>query len=497
MDGSPLMARVWITTDSADPILPTVVGKASLPHVDVRWFGSVGNGVADDTVAIQDALDYAETLGGGTVHLAPGTYKTTSELLMPSDVRLASASRGGQVGLPVKLDYAGTSGDDRMIGPKNRAIDTVNIGIEGVELDGNGLVDVVLDLYRTSYSTFNDFAVYGAITATGVGILLDANTTNQCYFNQFDGVKVDGCPVGVRFQNGANANIWRGGRAANGGTGMEFLSVSSGNLVEATDLEGNSVRCFHIDAAGNVFFGVHLESCPLGFNVTVNGSKTHIISPTIAGSVTTWITDASTTGIQLVERAADTFRLKLGTTTIDTPILAGSTALNIDPQPLAGTGDVLVRLFRFLTTTGTRSFTVFKGDGSATEALRVDCGTLRTTIGGPLQVEGQLDHNGTTVGFYGVAPTLRPSAYTQTYATADKTHAARTAATLTDNTGGTPTTTLEALADGTVYANDVAAIRNNLADLAAMVNKIIADSNDTAQVVNSMIDDLQVIGLLQ
>lgn len=43
---------------------------------------------------------------------------------------------------------------------------------------------------------------------------------------------------------------------------------------------------------------------------------------------------------------------------------------------------------------------------------------------------------------------------------------------LTDNTAGTANTTLEALADGTVYANDVASIRNNFADLAAQVNKV-------------------------
>lgn len=48
---------------------------------------------------------------------------------------------------------------------------------------------------------------------------------------------------------------------------------------------------------------------------------------------------------------------------------------------------------------------------------------------------------------------------------------------LTDNTAGTANDTLEALADGTVYANDVAAIRNNFADLAAKVNAIINAMN--------------------
>lgn len=44
--------------------------------------------------------------------------------------------------------------------------------------------------------------------------------------------------------------------------------------------------------------------------------------------------------------------------------------------------------------------------------------------------------------------------------------------TLTDNTAGTANTTLQAISDGTTWANDVAAVRNNFADLAAQVNKL-------------------------
>lgn len=46
-------------------------------------------------------------------------------------------------------------------------------------------------------------------------------------------------------------------------------------------------------------------------------------------------------------------------------------------------------------------------------------------------------------------------------------------AALTDNSAGTANDTLQALADGTTYATDVAAIRNNFADLAAKVNAIL------------------------
>lgn len=50
--------------------------------VSVKDFGAVGDGVADDTVAIQAAITYAATrsLVGGTVYLPPGSYKTTSTI---------------------------------------------------------------------------------------------------------------------------------------------------------------------------------------------------------------------------------------------------------------------------------------------------------------------------------------------------------------------------------------------------------------------------------
>lgn len=50
-----------------------------------------------------------------------------------------------------------------------------------------------------------------------------------------------------------------------------------------------------------------------------------------------------------------------------------------------------------------------------------------------------------------------------------------TSGVLTDSTAGTANTTLQAITDGTTWANDVAAVRNNFADLAAMDNKQTVD----------------------
>lgn len=52
--------------------------------LNVKDFGAVGDGLADDTAAIQAAIDAAENAGGGTVYLPPGMYKTTSTIRIDS-----------------------------------------------------------------------------------------------------------------------------------------------------------------------------------------------------------------------------------------------------------------------------------------------------------------------------------------------------------------------------------------------------------------------------
>lgn len=125
-----------------------------------------------------------------------------------------------------------------------------------------------------------------------------------------------------------------------------------------------------------------------------------------------------------------------------------------------------------------------------------------------LTVTGAFTHTGASAGVYGVAAVARPSAFTQTYATAAKTHANPTAVALTDNSGGTANTTVQALPDPAdapatadalrddLVANLIPALRNDFADLAAAVNALIADVANTKQVVNSVVDDLQSEGWL-
>ena len=83
--------------------------------------------------------------------------------------------------------------------------------------------------------------------------------------------------------------------------------------------------------------------------------------------------------------------------------------------------------------------------------------------------------------FFDVTPVVRPTAYTQTYSTADKTHANATSADIGAFTGG-------------VVGFLDAAERDNIR---TQFNAVRVDLLDIKQLVNSVIDDLQALGLLQ
>jgi len=103
---------------------------------------------------------------------------------------------------------------------------------------------------------------------------------------------------------------------------------------------------------------------------------------------------------------------------------------------------------------------------------------------GTAHFDGDFDHNGTNVGFYGIAPVARSAAYTQTYATATRIHS-------------NPTATSVA----TTAATNVAPFGYTTAaqadSIPVAINAAIIDIANIKQVVNQILDDFQLIGLLQ
>jgi hypothetical protein len=96
------------------------------------------------------------------------------------------------------------------------------------------------------------------------------------------------------------------------------------------------------------------------------------------------------------------------------------------------------------------------------------------------------------LGFYNATPIVRPSAYTQTYSTADKTHANFTSS---DITGITSSTTGSALAEPSATYTQ-SEMQQNFRRLQDQHNLLKADLADAKQIINSLIDDLQALGFI-
>lgn len=106
-DPSDLSARV-----AADPAQGIYVPPASDPtgvsgawvrkfpgFISVRWFGAKGDSGpdavsgSDDTAAIQAAIDFIDSLGGGTLYFPEGWYRITSYLTLCKNLRVVGAGR--------------------------------------------------------------------------------------------------------------------------------------------------------------------------------------------------------------------------------------------------------------------------------------------------------------------------------------------------------------------------------------------------------------------
>lgn len=121
------------------------------PWADVRAYGAVGDGVTDDTAAIQAAIDAAFALGGGVVSLPPTrTYKAINLILKDGVILIGSPQGIGYLPTNItrtKIIAAGTGiVIDTSVGGATSAgvigIDIKGLGpsvaVKGIRLRGGG-----------------------------------------------------------------------------------------------------------------------------------------------------------------------------------------------------------------------------------------------------------------------------------------------------------------------------------------------------------------------
>lgn len=69
--------------DRSGELLATLVNQQII-WVTPQRFGAIGDGLADDTAAIKNAIAFLKSVGGGTLAFPNGTYKVTDEILIDS-----------------------------------------------------------------------------------------------------------------------------------------------------------------------------------------------------------------------------------------------------------------------------------------------------------------------------------------------------------------------------------------------------------------------------
>lgn len=182
--------------------------------LSVKDYGAVGDGVTDDTAAIQAAFN-ALTSGGSALHIPAGTYLITSELqLNPLDGTVVYGD-----GSKTLLNYTPTTGIALSIG---RSSTVSNILVKDFDITGPSMANVASPTQTAVGLHINPTAAVTVQLSRFENIIIRQfnkglinSAANTLYF---DHITVAGCNLGADFQAQSNVclvnqfesvNCWR------------------------------------------------------------------------------------------------------------------------------------------------------------------------------------------------------------------------------------------------------------------------------------------------
>lgn len=153
----------------------------SMGRNNVKDFGAIGNGVANDTVAVQEAID-SLTSAGGTVYFPPGTYRITDAIRLRDALKLEGANSSASVVQQVTANRHGFAGTD---------ISTLSV--HGLQINGPGKTSgngtaIHLDRDKntaTNYLSLRDVSLQsfgrdGLYASNAIVSHIDSVTAEQC-----------------------------------------------------------------------------------------------------------------------------------------------------------------------------------------------------------------------------------------------------------------------------------------------------------------------------
>lgn len=260
--------------------------------ISVKEFGAKGDGVTDDTVAIQSALDYAMTLGGGTVALPSGEYLISDTLIIRPHTAAPNIQSSPEINF-IKMNRLKLLGFGEAIIRSSRVIETIiktndftypdNVGsysnfyteIENIKIDGNNSTNGIY-VYNALHCIIKNCQIHNI----GTGIIIDGYgeatimdnviKANACIYSTHDG---DSLYIGNDLYSDGICIFFHGYGGASRIFGNTFTRINS-NINSAIGVYMNSQE--NTDNVSYLIEGNSFDQ--LGYAVKCEGTETNKIA---------------------------------------------------------------------------------------------------------------------------------------------------------------------------------------------------------------------------
>jgi hypothetical protein len=278
--------------------------------VNVKDFGAVGNGVADDTAAIQNAFNYAQSTGYSLVKIPSGRYSITSNITINNSfnilirgegkgvtnlifnnnsgiiVNAASFSQLNTFGICSLTLSANQQGGTAISVSNSTAIESETL-FEDLEISSfSGIHQTSpltywekgIETSNLRFCTFNNISIWGGEAGSGVdrvyptdkAISMSGNTVNFNFI--FNNLKITSCTYGLYiygFLEGVyatNAEIWN----------CDYPLYVDGSIVAPSKISTLRFSNYHLNAAkvAATFINVTdvaLQNCNIVRSIPRNG----------------------------------------------------------------------------------------------------------------------------------------------------------------------------------------------------------------------------------
>jgi len=243
--------------------------------INVKWFKTKGDGITDDTIAIQNVINYAVTYNIVNIYFPSGTYMVNSPILIYSNmllhgdgissiIRLLPNSANYNTGLitnsdhingntniiikDLKIDANCTNQDSSYLQTSIYFIKVNKLNIDNVDCTG-GLIEGIyiyncseinMPVINNVYSYSNGFH----------GVIL-----SSCTHGSFNNIRcINNGYDGFRIQYNSDYNFFNSIVSSGNFRGMYFTTESTKNIIDNANIKDNLALgiAFNI-SANNIF----------------------------------------------------------------------------------------------------------------------------------------------------------------------------------------------------------------------------------------------------